>query len=259
MTNTDILKIGVNQKSFPEHINKYRADGEHTENIIKTNQLWFANPLEFNDPYDCNTPINVNTQLNDIKNWLKSVGIHQQYIDSLATQLKANPNLMKDSTESALSKSGVCCFSTLEDNILQWSHYSDYHKGICLKFNITKDPDFFMIPIIVSYRRVMQHYNHFIQAAKIIEYLIQPKYFECSYESEIRIVKTEVAMKANKMNRAFKFKDEALEEVIFGAKATQATIEKYKDLCNKNSKQHVKFNKMKLGTGLHYELIKERL
>jgi hypothetical protein len=66
-------------------------------------------------------------------------------------------------------------------------------------------------------------------------------------------------MKANKMNRVYKFKDEALEEVIFGAKATHATIDKYKNLCKNNSKQHVKFYKMKIGTGLHYELIKESI
>jgi len=259
MTNTELLNIGVNQKSFPHFLHKYRADNQFTELIFSSNELWFANPLDFNDPYDCNTPINTTTSLTDIKKWLKSVGIHAQHIDELAKRVMDNPSIMKESAESALSKSGVCCFSTLEDNILQWSHYTDYHKGICLKFDITEDADFCMIPLIVTYRRIMQHYNHFTQAKKIVEYLIQPKYYEWSYESEVRIVKSEITMNANNSNRAFKFKNSALKEVIFGAKSSQSTIDKYVNLCQKYSKPHVKFSKMKLGDGVHYELIKKAL
>lgn len=259
MTTKEILTIGVNQKAYPQYLFKYRSDGPFTENIITNNELWFNNPLEFNDPYDCNTPINTNTPLADIKIWLKDMGIDPQNIDSLAIDVQKNPDIMKDATEHAMKSSGICCFSTLENSILQWSHYSDYHKGICLKFDILEDPEFFMIPVIVSYRQVMQHYNHYIHAPHIVDYLIQPKFHDWSYESEIRVVKMERNIIDNGNKRGFKFNDKALKEVIFGTNTPAGIINKYKNLCANNNKSHTLFYKMELGKGLHYELIKKQI
>jgi len=254
-----MIQIGVDQRSFPQYLYKYRADNDFTEKMIIENELWFANPLLFNDPYDCNTPITSKTTLPEIKNWLQKIGIYFEHIDDLAVKLQTNPNLIQHKTEEAMSKSGVCCFSSMYDNILQWSHYSDYHKGVCLKFDITEDADTFITPIIVSYRKIMQHYNHLVHSERIIEYLIQPKYFEWSYESEIRVVKTEIGLKANGGKRAFKFKDSALKEIIFGSKASDVTIEKYKKLCKDNKKVHVSFSKMEIGQGVNYELVRTNL
>lgn len=256
MTTGELIKIGVNHKAYPQFLYKYRSDGDNTEKIITDNELWFCNPKIFNDPYDCNTPINPNTPLADIKKWLNSVGIAPGHIGNLAQKLQQNPNLMEQETNNALSKTGVCCFSTLYDSILQWSHYSDYHKGICLKFDILEDPDFFEIPVIVSYRKVMQHYNHFIQSNKIVEYLIQPKFDAWSYESEVRVVKPQTLIDQNGGNRAFKYKDACLKEVIFGVATSQTVKDKYKNLCVNNNKGHVQFFEMELDIGVHYKLNK---
>ncbi len=256
MTAKQLIQIGVDAKSYPQNIFKYRSDNDKTERIITDNELWFSNPLLFNDPYDCNTPINTTTSLSDIKAWLTKVGVAPAYIDDLADKLKSNPNLMNQETEKGMEELGVCCFSTMDDSILQWSHYSDYHIGICLKFDITEDPHFFLIPVIVAYRKVMQHYNHFTQSKNIVDYLIRPKFHEWSYESEIRIVKTAQNIRDNSGNRAFKFNENALKEVIFGTKTPDAIITKYKQLCANNNKGHVQFYKMELGAGVHYELLK---
>ena len=252
----NMITIGVEQKAYPRNLFKYRSLGQFTEKIITDNEVYFSDPLIFNDPYDCNTPINVATPLSDIKVWLHSVGIDPAQVDYYANILKDNPDAMREATELAMSKLGLCCFSTLEDSILEWSHYSDYHKGICLKFDITEDPEFFFLPVIVAYRKVMQHYNHFVSPNKVVEYLIKPKYSDWSYESEIRIVKYETMIAANRGSRAFKYKNNALKEVIFGAKATDATIAHYKALCAAHGKAHVQFFRMILGTGTHYELVK---
>jgi len=256
MTPKQLIPIGVDAKSYPQHIFKYRSDNDKTERIITNNELWFSNPLLFNDPYDCNTPINIATSLADIKSWLTKVGVAQAIVDDLADKLQRNLNLMKQETEKGMGELGVCCFSTMDNSILQWSHYSDYHKGICLKFDITEDAAFFLIPVIVAYRKVMQHYNHFTQSKNIVDYLIRPKFHEWSYESEIRIVKTAQSILDNSGNRAFKFNDIALKEVIFGSKTPNTIIEKYRQLCADNNKGHVQFYKMELGTGVHYELVK---
>ena len=256
MTTAEKIKLGVDVKTYPQFLFKYRADNSFTEKIISDNELYFSNPRIFNDPYDCNTLINTTTSLDDIKDWLRSVGIAPAHIGNCASLLQKNPNWIKDSTDDALNKTGVCCFSTMDDSILQWSHYSDYHKGICLKFDITADPDFFHLPVVVSYRKVIQHYNHFTQSANIAKYLIQPKFSEWAYESEIRVVKPELFMQANGNNRTFKDKDSALKEVIFGTKTPDPVKDKYKQLCANNNKGHVQFFKMELDSGVQYKLNK---
>ncbi|MDJ1480288.1 DUF2971 domain-containing protein [Cytophagaceae bacterium YF14B1] len=255
-TPEQLILAGVKQSVYPQYIFKFRIDNNRTESIIKTNELWFSNPLDFNDPYDCNTPIKTDTPLKDIENWLTTAGVPTSQIANYAKLLKNNPNIMKEKTEKALQEIGICCFSKKDDSILQWSHYSDYHRGICLKFDITADPSFFTIPIIVEYRDDMQHYNHFVDSQNIVNYLIKPKFRGWSYEDEIRIVKRASEISSNGGKRSFKFKDNALKEIIFGTKATNATIKKYRNLCSIHGKSHVKFFKMELGSGFNYELIK---
>jgi hypothetical protein len=251
-----LITIGVAQKAFPRFLFKYRMDGPHTESIFTHNELRFSNPHLFNDPYDCNTPINIHTPLEDIRTWLRNVGVDAALVNRFAEELRHNPNFMKEATEHALSELGICCFSTNETSILQWSHYSDYHKGICIKFDITHSPEFFFNPVIVAYRQVMPHYNHFTMQEKLVDHLIRPKSAEWSYESEIRIVKTAQYMAQNGGNRNFRFHDNSMREVIFGAKTPEDIKEKYQRLCADNNKAHVQFFEMRLDDGPHYKLIK---
>ena len=63
-------------------------------------------------------------------------------------------------------------------------------------------------------------------------------------------------MQANSNNRAFKYKDTALREVIFGTKTPDPVKVKYRQLCANNNKGHVQFFEMQLDTGVHYKLNK---
>lgn len=43
-------------------------------------------------------------------------------------------------TKKKLSENnGILCFSKNWENPVQWSHYSDHHRGICLEFEISDD------------------------------------------------------------------------------------------------------------------------
>ncbi len=140
-----------------------------------------------------------------------------------------------------------------------WSHYTNDHKGMCLKFDILEDSDFFTTAIPVRYVNTMPLYNHFSDRELIIEKIIQPKSKDWDYEKEIRIVKTNEDIKKNKVNQAFKFKPTALRKIIFGCKATQTTIEKYKRLCNVEEFKHVKFSMMEQMTDGTFGLIEKEI
>lgn len=151
---------------------------------------------------------------------------------------------------------GICCFSTLDDNILLWSYYSDGHKGICLKFDTTEDVVVFKELVVVSYEKELRHYNHFLDSKKSADYFIKPKSLKWSHESEIRIVKTKYDIIENENKRTFKFRSQALKEIIFGKNTPDCIIREYKQLCIKHNKEHVKFYKMQLGSEDNFQLIK---
>lgn len=37
-------------------------------------------------------------------------------------------------------RKGVCCFSSTYDNSLLWSHYGDQHQGLCIGYNLERNP-----------------------------------------------------------------------------------------------------------------------
>ena len=229
----------INQKLY-----KYREVGEYTEKIFTDHTLWFNHPNKFNDPFDC---------------WANIQEIDSDALDEFVTEnsptkyyadicKKGIPSytmdMLKQDIDRALNEIGVCCFSKTKKNILMWSHYSKYHEGICLEFDILEDPSFFTLPIPVNYVDTMPIYDHFKEQNKLFKKIIQPKAKEWEYEEEVRVIKTPNDIKQNKGNQAFNFNPNALIKVIFGCKASEDTIAKYKELCQRNGLKYVEFSKM---------------
>ena len=170
---------------------------------------------------------------------------------------------VKFDIDEAINKIGICCFSKTEKEILMWSHYSDSHKGLCLKFDINEDPNIFQFLEKVKYETSIKPLNCFKEwtGRQIIDHFIVPKYDKWSYEQEVRVIKISDEMNFNESDKgkAIKFKPSALIKIIFGCKATQTTIEKYKRLCNVEEFKHVKFSKMKQMTDGTFGLIEKEI
>ncbi len=62
-------------------------------------------------------------------------------------------------------ENGVCCFSSVYNSPLLWSHYGDQHKGICIGYDLNRKPR--PIP-----RRVDYGGSRIIQTSKIAKALI---------------------------------------------------------------------------------------
>ena len=234
-----------------QYLYKYRSIDKNTKRIITDNELYFSSPADFNDPYDCNIPIEKNSSEENIrKHMLRNISeSSEEELDRDVKRIKEDPNFLHEIIKKYLNDfCGICCFSKLYDSILMWSHYADYHKGICLKFDITKDPDLFSINLPVHYSRKLPVFDLFSCQDKIFNKLIQPKFMAWKYESEVRIFKGKKDLENNKLTnqRIFKFKNEALQEIIFGTNASEKDIKIIKKLCEKSDKNHVKFSKMQL-------------
>lgn len=141
-----------------------------------------------------------------------------------------------------INKCGISCFAGNNDSILMWSHYTDSHKGICIKFDINEDPEFFILPLQVKYSENYPEYNHIREnRTNLIEKFFQTK-AECwKYENEIRVLKP-------LQNGNVKFRKEVVKEICFGINTNNEQILYYKRLIKKNNFQNVIFNRVKAST-----------
>ena len=228
----------INQKLY-----KYREVGEYTEKILTDHTLWFEHPINFNDPFDCWANIQ-EIERGAFEKFVTDISPSKYYADIYKKGIPScTMNMLKQDIDRALNEIGVCCFSKTKKSILMRSHYCKYHQGICLEFDILEDPSFFTLAKPVNYVDTMPTYDHFKEQNILFEKLIQPKAKEWKYEEEVRVIKTAQDISQNS-SQAFKFKPNALRKVIFGCKALESTIVKYKELCLQNGLNHVIFSKM---------------
>lgn len=129
-----------------------------------------------------------------------------------------------------------------KENLLMWSHYTYGHTGVCLKFDITEDPDFFTFPIKVKYNKTYPKVNYIENENKAVDSILTTKSNDWKYENEIRIIKP--FQKQNK----FVFRKEALKEIIFGCKTSDKKISEIKSLAKNNGYNHLTYSKAVLNS-----------
>ena len=139
--------------------------------------------------------------------------------------------------EESKESFGVTCFSKKFDNIVMWSHYSDKHRGVCLKFDILADADFFTTPYIVDYQKYPT-FNYIRNRDGLAKFLLETKSIEWNYEDEIRVMKRNAGF--------YSFKKDSLVEIIFGAKVINSEKDNIKDMVVEFDYQKTNFKTAKL-------------
>lgn len=223
------------------------------ENLIN-HQLWFSNPNDFNDPYDCKPNI-LDTEFrltSDTK-----IHFHEKdrelIYPCIQGQLHISCDIQEQIALELLNSYRICCFSSRYDSILMWSHYAEYHKGICLVFNTCNDFNFFSNCKNINYTKKRSKYsigNH-------NEKVLLNKYVDWNYENEYRIIKSQQDVLSNSNSQIFVYTPKALMEIIFGAKIEFSTIEEIINRCQcAECLKHVVFSKMELAETEEYQLLK---
>ena len=82
---------------------------------------------------------------------------------------------------------GIICFSRRWDNPVQWSHYAEAHRGICLEFDV---PESLLLAVSYTRRRVVVEAEKVMSRAlldpELIERFLATKYSHWRYEQESR-------------------------------------------------------------------------
>lgn len=222
---TNLLPKYVLAGKYSEFIYKYRSIDEPSLDALRNNYLWFSNLDDFNDPFEGRLKYPKRYTQEEIYNYLTSISSNSHSkaeIEKRAMDLYNNPDELKTIISTAISEqkkeTKICCFSRDNCNLLMWPHYASAHKGVCLEFNMTVDPAFFIAPIDVVYTRDYAESNLLSDPKTAIMNLVRTKSLDWQYEKEIRIVKL------NEKKNKFYYNSDALVSIIFGCKCSEKDI-----------------------------------
>ncbi|HTA83467.1 MAG TPA: DUF2971 domain-containing protein [Bacteroidia bacterium] len=240
------LKAIIESGKLPSSVYKHTKISEKLYNALTKSELWFSSPLSFNDPFDC--------QINDATEWTPE--IIKNYIefanknvggsvdaDEVAEREKQYPGsfakFFTGNYRKVLGESGVACFITKPDNLLLWSHYSNAHKGICLKYDITKHYELFAQTMKMDYTNEYPKVDFITERAHgYIKKAIFTKSKVWEYEDEIRTIQRKPG--------SYSINKECLQEIIFGCKTDPNDITEIRQIIKTSQYPNVVFKQVTL-------------
>ncbi|MDD3322035.1 MAG: DUF2971 domain-containing protein [Paludibacter sp.] len=235
----------LDEKKIPKMVYKYSAINSNLLKSLINSELWFATPISFNDPFDCQ--LNDKTVWDSISirnylNYLKVVGNSDLDIEDIIEQYYLDNNSFRHFFtkyfKRILSNIGVCCFTTSPKIFLMWSHYANSHKGLCLKFDITKDENLFLTALPVKYSIDYPSFDYLKERNKLAERMLLTKSKVWKYEKEIRVITGKSGPQL--------FKKDCLKEIIFGYKTTELEIKEIKKIVSNSGYKNIRFSKVDL-------------
>lgn len=187
---------------IPQKFYRYRAlTSEYEIDNIMNNRIWLSKPTEFNDPYD--SMINIDVKQMIEKYFKYDSNLRQEY-DRLERKDKRELDRFIESERKKVQKEityeleelrnsvGIACFSETHDNLLMWSHYGGYHRGICLEYD-ARDiiAKFVFLPVIYTdlFENVINYIdmkNDSVKDKAVVLFLNKSK--DWRYEKEWRIL-----------------------------------------------------------------------
>lgn len=191
---------------LPNKVYRYRSlSGEYELDNLKNNQIWLAKPDTFNDPFDSMINADIGEMFKRYKFQDKEMNNLYHRMDGVQKRA-ANRIVEKEGKKIQLEidndikkfrdNFSVACFSESNANLLMWSHYANYHKGICIEYSFNdinnKDDNVSFLPVI--YTSQFQNMIDYIDIKKNtvsdqIVKLFLMKSMDWNYEKEWRIVK----------------------------------------------------------------------
>ena len=221
---------------YPRFLYKFRRlqnaeDTNRLREIIVRSELWLSSPKSFNDPFDMSVKFVFDATVEEKRQRFRKVLRDEGYkfleIERHLPTLirKSNAENLVERLRNTVDETGVCSFAGDPRNILMWSHYASNHEGLCLVFEIARDPKTFLDAQPVEYSveyPVVNWVKDFDKGGPL--HIVLRKHNGWEYEKEQRIIKFK------KANTRVKFLPEALRAIIRGCRVNENTLENLKTL-----------------------------
>lgn len=240
-------------------IYKYTPHNQcHKYDIIKKNELWFAEFSSLNDPLDLNLAFRQEYSVDEIMAYWENES-RENPKENLTKNLKEygdNENFVKSQKKifwQIKSRIGVLCMSKTPKNILMWAHYANGHKGIVYGFdkNLFKDNKseklrkrLFCMKYNSSYEPLSYIPQNGEDAVTQFAKSLKIKAKDWRYEKEVRF------LNVGKSGIAINFNPTSLKTIIFGERTPKGEIRKTINLCQDNHLlNHIHFKQAKFIDG----------
>lgn len=220
--------------NLPQFLYKYRnwADNYH-QRIITNQEIYFAQPSSFNDPFDGNIPIRwdlltyedcFQKNLELVQMLQKDEPLHlQKLVAKRITDSKQfwHPDTIKRESPHDIEKwdkiIGLLSLSEKKDDILMWSHYSNFHRGFVVGFHTDSLMDNYDFDFIGKIQ--YQEDYPLVSGHDDTDVRFKKKFFTksnaWSYENEWRFSKNHIE------NRVIKLRKESFAEIVIGCQMEQ--------------------------------------
>lgn len=235
-----------NLPNYPEIVYKYRNwYDKFQKDVLEKNHLFLTSPLYFNDPFDCRIPKNyLNLDTPEKIEQYANESIKRQYVNiikkgkNVELERKKIISDLTDNLEDFHEKNakyrysqqdkyyGILSLSTEWNSILMWSHYGDFHKGVCYGFweNKLRESNLFGEGGLVIYNQNNDYPNISPLDENNIENGFKEthcKAYEWGYENEYRLFKllfpgTLTGKPPSDKDRVRKIPDSFFAEIILG-------------------------------------------
>jgi len=93
-------------------------------------------------------------------------------------------NALKETKRRISSNFGILCFSKIWSNPVQWAHYANNHKGLCLEIELSDNCDAQEVDYVPE-----RLDSSLISSPKFSEKLLLTKFEHWGYEEEYRIIR----------------------------------------------------------------------
>jgi hypothetical protein len=220
---------------LPVFLYKYRSwEDNYHRRIITHQEIYFAQPSSFNDPFDGNIPIRwdllpyedcFQKNLELVQMLQKDEPLHlQKLVAKRITDSKQlwHPDTIKRESPQDIEKwdriIGLLSLSEKRDDILMWSHYSNFHKGFVVGFHTNSLLNHYDFDFIGKIK--YQEDYPLISGHNDTDERFKKKFFTkssaWSYENEWRLSKNHIT------NRIIKLKKESFAEIVIGCQMGQS-------------------------------------
>lgn len=200
---------------------RYRPNNRRTIDEIKNGEIFFPSRTQLNDPFDFfPSMVSVIDDPYYLRKWMLRdlKGPKKQRQKVVQDQLGLKKRLIEiinREKEKVFDEVGIASFSERPVNLMLWSHYANWHQGICLQFNWRLDRELFDPLIKVKYCETMPRltYNPAFKDGNKITEALTTKSNVWERENEWRVIKPKKGL--------YKFNRECLTAIFLGLKCSE--------------------------------------
>lgn len=191
-----LLAYGLQHGQFLNPLYKYTTVA-NLRLMLENGTIKFSRITDFNDKRECFATLDFNCTRSDWANYIISLNpeLPIRQLAAMVNSVVSNPDLGRRWITAAIKDTnrnlGILCLTVRNDNNLMWAHYADSHRGVCLRFDISRDLDTFCFPKQVTYDDKVMKFNYIrswnLRKGADVTEAIFHKSAEWSYEQEYRV------------------------------------------------------------------------